>query len=152
MVEVTFGVKYDSKSEVEAAILCKKFARFLEEDVVDGAIANPLLVDTSDNHRSMKKGAKNYVEMVWGGITKKAQSALAFIAKHKDGCTKEEIAEGAGLSGTRDLGGALSSVSRRCQTLRFNLNVIYEKVMTAHGERYVMADDAAEMVLALVQE
>jgi len=98
---------------------------------------------------STQSRPKNYVDLVWGKITKKAQEALLYIANNNDGCTKEAIVKGTSLTNTRDLGGALSSVSRRCKALHFDLNVIYEKVVTAKGELYVMGDDTASLIKAL---
>ena len=91
---------------------------------------------------------RNFMQAVWSKITPKAKKALLFIANHHEGCTKEEIVAGVDeLKDTRDLGGALSSVSRRCKALLFAPDVVYVKVPTANGgEQYVTDEQTAELI------
>jgi len=149
-MEFTFSVK---GSEQEMRPFINGLSKLFREMEIKPSINVDETLPHTAPKPKFKPGQEGYyIQLVWEKITVKAKRALLYIATH-DGCTKEEIVNGLGglLTDTRDLGGALSSVSRRCKALLFNLNVIYEKVETANGPRYYMADDAIEAIKFLGQ-
>lgn len=149
-MELTISVKGTEQEMLPFIDGLSKFIR--EAGVKPKVLADGVRAQTVAGPKFKPGEDGYYIQLVWEKITAKAKRALLYIATH-DGCTKENIVQGLGgvLNDTRDLGGALSSVSRRCKSLYFNLNVIYEKQETATGPRYYMAESAAEAIKLLAE-